>query len=452
MANIILGPIIGGLSHDRVKLWARADRTSTLYAWLATKADLSDTKLIGKAQLGRSNGFAGVVAANELKPARKYHFALTLDSKSPHKTAYQSFTTFPSPGKAANFRFAFGSCFLPMRDEPGLAFKHILENESDLAFMLMLGDQIYADVGENNGLGHVAVNLPEYREIYRHVWSNKYLRKLLGRTPAFMILDDHEVDNDWHWTDRGLSRPAISGLNRLFRLLRGRPREEQFLSQPRARAALKANWEHQAIHAPGKLSESGTLAYSFEFGRAAFFVLDTRTQRFISRTDRQLLGDKQWSMLTNWLRRAAYEYPVKFIVSSISILSDLIGDWTNDRWSGFKKERNRLLNLLAEEGIEGVHFLTGDLHSAHSISAKLKGPDGKAIPVWEFCSSPFEQKPSRIVKILDWPAHSPSLEDRKRHFTMSEINYGIIEVDFSQKEPRVLFRLNYEKRGQWFTR
>jgi phosphodiesterase/alkaline phosphatase D-like protein len=453
MADIILGPIIGGLSHSEVKLWARADKASILYAWLATKSNLSDATLMGKTTLTASTGFAGVVSIKELKPAKKYFFALSLRPKlAPPKSAYQSFKTFPAPGKAQSFRFAFGSCFLPWRESPGQSFKHMLEEQKDLAFLLMLGDQIYADAIDTNGLGRVALNLNDYRNVYKTVWSNLHLHKILARTPTFMILDDHEVDNDWHWNDEALSVADIAGLSRLFRTITGRPGEERHLSPSRVHAALQVNWEHQVLHAPGNLSPGGPLAYEFEYGQAAFFIMDTRTQRFLNNEDRQLLGKKQWHMLNEWLMRVKETHPVKFIVSSISILSDLLGDWTDDRWEGFREERNRLLNLLAREGIEGVYFLAGDLHSAHAISADLYGPNGKAIPVWEFCSSPFEQKPNKFAWLVDLSAQSPALHNKKRYFTISEINYGVVEVDFTKKNPKVDFQLNYEKDGEWFVR
>lgn len=452
MAEIILGPIIGGLSHERVNLWARADKPSTLHAWLGRKPNGVDAKPAGRIQLKANTGFAGVVTIDKLSPAKKYFFALTLDPKrKPRKSEFQSFNTFPAPGRAMSFRFAFGSCYLPIREPSGSAFKHILENQDDLAFVLMLGDQIYADQFKSNGIGRIASNLEDFRRVYQKTWSNPHHRQLLARTPAFMILDDHEIDNDWHWNDRALQIPDIAWLTRLYRKLLGRPKDEQYLFPARARAGLQANWEHQAMHAPAKLSSRGPLAYQFEYGAAAFFVMDTRTHRFINENDRGLLGEGQWKMLTGWLRRVKDSHPLKFIASSISFLSDLLFDITDDRWTGFKAERDRLLTLIATEGITGVHFLVGDLHSAHSISANLHGPDGKIIPIHQYCSSPFEQNPNRFSWLMDWPAKSSMLHDRKRHFSIAANNYGIVEVDFSKKnEPQIRFQLNYEKKGKWY--
>ncbi|MBI3161113.1 MAG: alkaline phosphatase family protein [Chloroflexi bacterium] len=453
-ANIILGPIIGGLSHDRANLWARTNKASTLHAWIATNKNGANAKLAGRKRLQDSTGFAGMVTVTGLSPSKKYYFAFSLDPQQvPTKSAFSSFETFPAPGKVKSFRFGFGSCFLPFTETPGLAFKHIRENQPNLAFLFMLGDQVYADNVKLNGLGRIPVNEDEYRRVYHHVWSNLHHRELLARTPTFMILDDHEVDNDWHWTDRELSKPGTSWLTRLLRKLNGRPKEEQLLSLPRTRAALKVNWEHQVMHGPRALSPNGPLAYEFEYGACAFFIMDTRTPRFINTDERQMLGDKQWKMLELWLKRVKDTHPVKFIVSSISILSDIFGDITNDRWTGFDGERERLFALIAREKAEGIHFLTGDLHTAHSISADVIAPDGEAIRIWEFCSSPFEQKSSLLARLMDYPTRSPTLRNQKRHYAISRFNYGVINVAYSKgKKPRVSFELNYEKNGEWMKR
>lgn len=451
MTELILGPIIGGLTHERAHLWARANGPSTLHAWLGSRNDASDARVLGKTELRAENGYAGVVTVEGLQSGTRYFYSLGLDpDHKPSQETFRSFRTFPAPGSSTDFRFAFGSCFLPFRPQPGFAFKHLMDYQDDLAFVLMLGDQIYADNSKWNGLGHIAVSLDDYRNVYRHSWSNHHLQELLSNTPAFMIMDDHEVDNDWRFGDHARTLPRIPWLNILLRTLKGKSKEQRSLYLARLHAGLQANWEHQVMHGPVPLSPRGPLAYEFEYGRAAFFVLDTRTHRFIDGPRRELLGTKQWEKLESWLSHVRDTHPVKFIVSSISVLLDMYGDFTNDRWTGFKAERDRLLFFLANNGIEGVHFLAGDLHSAYAVSANLKGPNSRAIPVWEFCSSPFEQKPYKYASLLGHPASSPALHDQKRYFSISAINYGVMKVNFSgENNPQVKFTLNFKKGGVW---
>ena len=261
--------------------------------------------------------------------------------------------------------------------------RHHIDSDN-LLFGLLLGDQIYADSAERKGIHRIAVTLEEYRALYEHAWYRPAMRGLLPGLPLFMILDDNEVDDDWHWLAIERSRATIPVYIRFFRWLKGLPPEQRRLSPERVRAALKAYVEHQAMHAPelalsDKTSEpgkflfqsevSGCFAYKFYFGGAAFFVLDTRTMR-VKDSNASLLGEEQWIILQKWLKEVNGQYPVKFLVSSGTILHPFWLDVARDRWSGFPVERERLLEFLASNEIEGLHILTGDLHSAHAIFAE----------------------------------------------------------------------------------
>jgi len=216
-----------------------------------------------------------------------------------------------------------------------------------------------------------------------------------------MILDDHEVDNYWHWDDKTRRLASIPFYEKFLRWIKHRPKDELFLSLHRVRDALEAYWEHQGIHGsdpihPIKMDTSGrfnirkskgSLAYKFSFGAAAFFIMDTRTNR--------ILDDGQWIELEQWLLED--QFPLKFLVSSSSILFDMLGDFTRDRWNGFKLERNRLLNFIATHAIENLYILTGDMHAGHTIEACLNDPTCPPLRLWEFCASPFEQAVNNLT-------------------------------------------------------
>ncbi len=468
MAKIILGPLIGGLSQNSVNLWARADSTSTLYAWLAKRKDIRDAKLAGKSRLGEPTSFAGIVPIKKLKPETFYYFAITLNKKKPTKKEFRRFKTFPKPGQVRPFRFAFGSCFCLMGENPGEAFRHILENQKDLAFFMMLGDQVYADEWKYNGLGHVAVTKDDYRQVYLKTWSDPDLRELLAATPVFMTLDDHEVDNDWRWDDASREQARVPWYTRALRRIAGRPLAERRIPRQRIRDALQAYWEHQGMHAPSMLKpmelreeigdfnlteqDAGSLAYSFYYGAAAFFVMDTRTRRIRNRKTRIVLGEAQTAVLKEWLLDVKDTYPVKFLVSSSAFLFEMYGDIANDRWSGFEKERDQILFFLAEHGIEDVFLLAGDLHEAHAISTELPGPNGKRIPLWEFCSTPFKQGINWLAKFMIVENSSVALKNTRVHFSIPHINYGVIEVDFDRDgKPHLKYIVNYKDKA-WKTR
>jgi phosphodiesterase/alkaline phosphatase D-like protein len=466
MTKLILGPIMGGLCENSVNLWGRADKAGTLRAWLGKKEYLSDAQLAGvSATLQARDGFAGFIPVSGLEPETTYYYDLRLDDRFPPvQKGYPKFTTFPTPGKAANFSFVFGSCFRPADKESGGTIFTSLEARRSkldkiasekLRFGLFIGDQIYADDWAHNGLGKGAATLEEYRAVYEYTWSRPPFRNLLKNLPAFMTLDDHEVDDDWRWTDLNRQQASLSVWARGSRLLKGRPINERTLSVERVRSALKAYWEHQGMHAPQTCTPpafdeygkyilepygSGSLAFSFVYGAAAFFVLDTRTMRVKNSCENLMLGEGQWRVLKQWLLDVRHKYPVKFLVSSSSVLDSIFGDFLGDRWSGFRTERDTLLHFIGEHHIENLYILAGDLHSSHSMMAEC-GPKNAPIRIREFCSSPFEQACNKFAPLLSTSFHTGAVLHPQRHFTVSKPTYGIVRVRYHRGMPQVKFDL-----------
>lgn len=468
MTQQIAGPIIGGITSTGANLWSRANGPGQLYAWLGRKADLSDAWLAGESlPLVAENGFAGVAPVTNLSPDTRYYYSLGLSTQPPDPALapYPDFTTFPPTGQRKSFAFAFGSCFRPENAQGGLTFQTIAERrrKDNLRFILLIGDQIYADDYHFNGIGKVATSLEDYRAVYANTFARPSFRDLLASLPAFMTLDDHEVDDDWTWTDRQRTMAQIPIWNQVIRRLQGRPRIEWQIPQQRVQDALQAYWEHQGMHAPHfelppsldlkdqyilAAEDPGSLAYTFTFGAAAFFVLDTRTMRVKGRANTTMLGEGQWKVLEKWFLAVKDAYPVKFLVTSCSLLFDMWLDIPRDRWSGFPSERDRLLRFLVDHDIQGVFLLSGDLHAAHAVRADLYGQHDRVLPLWEFCASPFEQSPNRFSSHTYIPLRTGLVRRQQLFFCARQRNFGIVRVDFSTSNgPQVRFEV-YGETGE----
>ena len=468
MSELVLGPIVGGVSAVGANIWGRADGPGRLRAWLGQKADLSDGWLAGESRpLAAEDGFAGVAPVSGLSANSHYYYWLSLNDQppSPALAPYRGFTTLPRAGERASFAFAFGSCFRPESEQGRQIFRAITERaqKDKLRFILLLGDQIYADDFRFNGIGKVATSLADYRAVYAYAFARPPFRELLASLPAFMTMDDHEVDDDWTWTDSDRTVAQIPIWDQIIRRLQGRPREEWQIPRHRVQDALQAYWEHQGMHAPPFAlppsldqedqyvlagEDPGSLAYTFTCGAAAFFVLDTRTRRVKNRTETMMLGEGQWRVLEKWLLAVKDAYPVKFLVTSCALLFDMWVDFARDRWSGFPEERERLLRFLADQGIDGVYLLAGDLHSAHAVQAELVGPHGRGLSLWEFCATPFEQDPNRLSSRTYRPVRSQAIKSQKLIFSVREQNFGLVRVDFSTaNDLRVRFEV-YGKTGE----
>ena len=113
---------------------------------------------------------------------------------------------------------------------------------------------------------------------------------------------------------------------------------------------------------------------AFNFGAAAFFVLDTRTMRVRNLRQRSMLGEDQWQALEAWLLRVKDAYPVKFIVSSCALSVPHVAGYPPRPLVGLPDtSADRLLHFLAANEIRGVHILAGDLHSRARRARRAAG-------------------------------------------------------------------------------
>ena len=253
-----------------------------------------------------------VVPVDGLEPSTAYRFALryrTRDQGDVPGTgiavAKGTFTT--APAASDHLEFVFGSCDCALDpdwvDPVWLERWWELAKRYDYDLLLLIGDQIYADDLER-------VNGPwfeQYVNRYHQSWTKWPMREVVRHTPTYMVLDDHDVKDDWG-ADFAL------------------PRKEP----GRIEAALEAYRLFQQSHNPG--GQDGPIHYHFRWGPAAFFVMDNRTaRRYPDAVGKPapgrpapptfpILGPEQYADLQAWAGSAdARAADVIFFVSPVPI-------------------------------------------------------------------------------------------------------------------------------------
>ena len=73
-----------------------------------------------------------------------------------------------------------------------------------LALLLLAGDQIYSDA--TAGLFDPKSRRGRFDDSYREAWTAPNARAVLRRLPTYMMMDDHEIADDWHPGDRLLRK------------------------------------------------------------------------------------------------------------------------------------------------------------------------------------------------------------------------------------------------------
>jgi alkaline phosphatase D len=295
--------------------------------------------------------------------------------------------------------------------------------EPPISAMLMTGDQIYVD-----DLNVIAPDR-EYKEIlskYRTAFAQPHIAKLMSGTPTYMILDDHEIEDNW---------PA------------NKSKADAYLYKN----AMAAYELYQASHSPAyELLPSGQPSkkleqywYQFTEGDIEWFVTDSRTRRNLSADDRRILDEEQEQALRKWLVHSPAR--VKCVVTSVMFYPDRKSHG-DDAWKAFPEQRLRLLETIRTQRIKNVLFISGDVHG--SLTSRLTHSEDPDFEVHTIVSSPLcNSKLLPYAKastfMLDQPLAQTAAGDYRHQLTsdvISQDNFAHLIIEQAQ------IRVNYHDR------
>jgi alkaline phosphatase D len=451
MLKPTVGPIIGHTTTNHARIFLRGELQDNAFAFAGIRY-----RRLGEANWSRGEfvklthlrDMSDVIALNELASDTEYEYQAGWFSPMSPVHTVETVQELPLqwPREIYRFRtrsskastpraYIVGSCrYLRMTAGIAIAPKtgdRIFASITDLAqqaeppisAMLMTGDQIYVD-----DLNVIAPDR-EYNDIlskYRVAFSQPGISKLFSNLSTYMILDDHEIEDNW-------------------------PANESQSDADLYKNAMAAYELYQASHSPAhKLLSNGQFSrkleqywYQFSDGDIEWFVTDSRTRRNLSADDRRILDEEQEQALCKWLIHSPAR--VKFVVTSVMFYPDrkLNGD---DAWKAFAEQRLRLLETIRTQRIKNVIFVSGDVHG--SLTSRLThsaDPDFEVHTVVSspLCNSKLLPYAKASTFILDQPLAQTAAGDYRHELTsdvVSEDNFAHLVVDGEQ------IQVNYHDR------
>jgi phosphodiesterase/alkaline phosphatase D-like protein len=368
--------IIGHVTDERAKIWVRGDRR---YSFAQLRVWHEATTQSKTVVLEERHGYTGVAEFRGLSVASEYQCEVQFSSEansSPHTWVdfghcRGRFRTAPPANTAEPFSFLLGSCNLHSLgsfSSPDRAYEELLDKATvnNARFMVHCGDQIYYDIPNV----FKSPDIQEYRDKYLDAWGDsRPTRHFLTQLPHYMILDDHEITDNFA---NDFESPNWFSTPQQYRQIATKVyREFVHIRQP-------DNYGNQALY------------YRFSYGNAHFFVLDTRTDRFgfgpENRT--QLMGDDQLRAFKSWL--SEHKNDVKFVVTSVPFVGEVRN--SDDKWSApaFKQQKDSIVDHIAANEIGKLIFLTGDMHNSYHGTMRITGLSSSLV-VHELMSSPINQ-------------------------------------------------------------
>jgi len=365
---------------DAIILWTRvtpdADAPEAILEaikvrWsIARDPELQDLVAEGVAGTDVSVDYTVKIDAGNLEPGTTYYYqfrALGWDS------AIGRTRTLPR-GRVDHLRIAFASC----ANLPYGYFNayRLIAERADLDAVLHLGDYIYEYAngvyGDGTALGRVPepnreiVSLDDYRQRHAQYKRDIDLQEAHRQHAFIVVWDDHESAND-AWTNGAENhQPDTEGTWEARRV-----------------AALQAYYEWMPIREAAR-DNLDRIYRSFRFGNLVdLFMLDTRllardqqvadpcNAAALGDPTRQLLGPTQEAWLEKGLTASKSRKTVWRVLGQQVMLGQLLNVlvpgnciFNADQWDGYPVARARLLDMLAQRGIDNVAVLTGDIHSS----------------------------------------------------------------------------------------
>ncbi|MDP2470921.1 MAG: alkaline phosphatase D family protein [Candidatus Palauibacterales bacterium] len=358
------GPMLGYSEMFEVLVWAQTTAPAEVGVvyWDLEDPDVRmETETVATTKAG---AYTAKLIADQVQPGRHYGYELHINGANvqrPYPLEFQTQVLWQWRTDPPDFRIAAGSCFYvndPPYDRPGEPYGgefQILDAmvASHPDAMVWMGDNFYyrePDWNTRTGM------------IYRNTDTRSYpgLQPFLASVHQYATWDDHDYgpdNSDWAYREKVTSREVFD----LF-------------------------WGNPELGTP----ELGGITTRFEWGDVEFFLLDNRwfrSSEFRISGHKQVFGEEQLQWLVDALTYSRATF--KIIVSGGQLLNP-VAKW--DSYATYPEERDRFLQLLRENEVQGVVLLSGDVH--YTVLSKLDRPG--TYPLWEISTSPITAGPASV--------------------------------------------------------
>jgi PhoD-like phosphatase len=460
MAELLLGPLLRHVGERDATVWVETDREC-------------EVEVLGSA--ARTFCVAGhhyaIVCIDGLDPKSRTSYDVKLDGEArwPEDGSDLPPPVINTVDPDRPLRILYGSCRVSLPHEP----PYTLDKDDDergrghdalwvlaqemLAgadhhwpdILMLLGDQVYADEVSPGTLarirasrdtsdppGEEVANYEEYTWLYRESWSDPLIRWLLSTVPSAMVIDDHDMHDDWNisrswvrdaheldwWEERVVGGLASYWVYQHLGNLSPRSLAENDLYR-RIREADDGFEElRQFAEHDDRRHEGVRWCYCRELGRTKLIVIDDRTGRVLGDDERKIAGDEEWDWIVGETEDELDHLVIG--VSDPALLSPGLhhleawneavcdGAWGGlaakagerirraadfDHWGAFGDSFNRLADLLREIGSResapaSITILSGDVH--HAYLAEVGFPNGSGVrsAVTQAVCSPFRNE------------------------------------------------------------
>src|SRR5436190_10322918 len=461
MADLVLGPLLRHVGANDATVWVETDAPC-------------EVGVLGHSEptFTVEGHHYALVCIGGLEPRTRIPYEVALDGERRWPPPNHPFppSVINTIDPARPLRILYGSCrvVLPHRppytlekdeDERGRGHDALFVLARELVagqgvggegpwpdLLLLLGDQVYADEVSPQTLDHIrstrgaerppgeeVANYEEYTHLYRESWSVPEIRWLLSTIPSAMVIDDHDMHDDWNisrawvedmrelewWEERVLGGLASYWVYQHLGNLSPAALERDGLYE-RVRGNADAYAElRQFAHEDDRRHDGVRWCYSRDLGQVHLLVIDDRSGRLLGQDRRAIADDREWEWIAEQASRECHHLVLGF--SDPPLLAPALhyveawneavcaGAWGPtaarvgerlrraldlDHWAAFGDSFDRLAALLADVGSRpnapaSITMLSGDVHHAYLAEVAFRRSAGVRSAVHQAVCSPF---------------------------------------------------------------
>ena len=384
--GLINGPMIAHLEMREAKIWVQANSPSIVRVAYSTVGNDTPLNWSDPIETDENKSHTAIVVLDKIEPDQSYSYRVEINGE-----IVGTLSTFRSPSNyqerkpAPDFKIAVGGAHYMIEDgyEPpyrmlGGGYEIFTSiTQAEPALMIWAGNTAHlrsSDWGSKSG----------YHKRFSMARSTLQLQPLLRSIPHYAIWSDHD-----YGAPNGGRSNAFRGVA-----------EENF----------KVFWPR-----PVEIMQLEGVATQFRYADVDFFMLDVLSYRNDtpnSSTRMQILGKEQ----IQWLRQALIQSTAAFkvIIAGAPILNPAD---SRSNLSYAESEHNELLQMLRDERISGLFFLSG----GKKYGELTRLVHANSYNLYDLTLGPLTASPSNNEEELNY-FRQPSTSTFERHFALIEFS------------------------------
>ena len=344
------GPVVGGVTDTTAKVFVRTDQEGRVVVRTGTDPNLQTYQESPTAATSLDSDFTTIIPLGHLSADTTYYLNVIVNDIPQLSAPFPSFKTFAPIRTSRNFNFVVLTDFETVRNLTTTVATFASAAATSPAFAFIGGDFDHRN----------PLNIFNKRKMFKDLYDGNnpfmadFVNLILRRTPIVHQWDDH--DTGANNIDKNYRRWNVN--QQVF--------EEYVPSYPFP-SVTPGIWQ------------------SFRYAQVDGFVLDCRSQRdpendpddanksMLDGNNLGTSGQLQW--LENGLLASTAQWKIVFSSVTVNPTTKF-----PDGWAGYQTEWNALKDFINTNNIQGVVFISGDLHLSAIDDGTQSGFPEMAVP------------------------------------------------------------------------